>query len=107
MKKVKSFLPPTLITTPSGTYAVFGGNWISVPKTTTFEEVRNAWIPDRPATKKVVSKQNLTFNVSNSKGTDSYEVTYINGSWSCTCPGYGFRRKCRHIDQTKLKQNIK
>jgi hypothetical protein len=106
MKKVKSFLPPALITTPGGTYAVFGGNWISVPTTTTFEEVRNAWIPDRPKKEKSVVKD-VTVKISNSKGTDSYVVTYQRGMWSCSCPGFGFRRKCKHVDQAKLKLNIK
>ena len=23
------------------------------------------------------------------------------GVWSCTCAGYGWRRKCRHIEETK------
>ena len=106
MKKVKSFLPPTLIQTPRGTYAVFGGNWISVPSTTTLDEVRKAWIPDRPK-KSAPSSKSISVKISNSKGTDSYDVTYQQGMWSCTCPGFGFRRKCKHVDQTKLKYNIK
>lgn len=106
MQKVKSFFPPTLISTQSGTYAVFGSNWISVPATTTLDEVRRSWIPDRPIKSKSETKS-ISVKVLNSKGTESYDVAFRNGIWSCSCPGFGFRRKCKHTDQVKLKHNIK
>lgn len=36
----------------------------------------------------------------------NYVVTEINGSWSCTCKGYQFRRRCRHIDHIKDGQPL-
>lgn len=33
----------------------------------------------------------------------TYTVTLRNQQWSCTCSGYGFRRKCRHIEIAKTK----
>lgn len=30
-----------------------------------------------------------------------YVVTNDNEVWSCTCPGYKFRRKCRHVEEIK------
>ena len=42
--------------------------------------------------------------VTSSKGDKEYTVTKsIGGLWSCTCEGYGFRRRCRHIDEVKKK----
>ena len=46
-------------------------------------------------------KSNKVYKVKSSKGNSYYEVKMNNsGSMECTCPGYGFRRKCRHITET-------
>ena len=100
LPKIKSFLPPTLLDLPSGRFAVFGSNWIRVPNSITFEDVRAAWIPDRP--KKAIFKPG-SWQIKSSKGNASYTVDFKGGVWSCTCSGFGFRRKCRHIDQVKSR----
>ena len=42
---------------------------------------------------------NKVYKVKSSRGNAYYEVKMnASGSLECTCPGYGFRRKCRHID---------
>jgi hypothetical protein len=41
------------------------------------------------------------YQVVSSKGDKHYTVTYRNDSYSCSCPGYGWRRKCRHIESVK------
>lgn len=28
-----------------------------------------------------------------------YRITKNGGSYSCSCPGFGFRRKCKHVQQ--------
>jgi len=44
---------------------------------------------------------NKVYKVKSSKGNSFYEVKMnASGSMECTCPGYGFRRKCRHIAET-------
>lgn len=104
-KSIKSFMPPTLLDLPSGKWAVFGGNWISVPQSTTFEQVRAAWVPDRPKkAKAVTSTHQQSFQVPSSKGGACYVVEFKNNSWSCSCPGFGFRSKCKHVDN--IKQNL-
>ena len=46
--------------------------------------------------------KNKVYKVTSSKGDKEYEVKMnSSGSLECTCPGYGFRRKCRHIDYVK------
>ena len=48
------------------------------------------------------SIKNKVYKVTSSKGDKEYEVSVSSsGEFSCTCPGYGFRRKCRHIDYVK------
>ena len=45
-------------------------------------------------------KSNKVYKVKSSKGNSSYEVQMNNsGSLECSCPGYGFRRKCRHVTE--------
>lgn len=38
--------------------------------------------------------------VKGSKG-DSYLVSEVNGKLTCTCPGFQFRGKCRHVEECK------
>ena len=45
-------------------------------------------------------KSNKVYKVKSSKGNSFYEVQMNNsGSLECSCPGYGFRRKCRHVTE--------
>ena len=38
------------------------------------------------------------WTVAGSKGNE-YIVSLDSGRWSCTCPGHGFRGRCRHVDE--------
>ena len=43
---------------------------------------------------------NKVYKVTSSKGDKEYQVKVnSSGSLECECPGYGFRRKCRHISE--------
>lgn len=53
------------------------------------------YFPREVATETVVPKNSIT--VEGSRGS-KYLLTKIAGQWTCSCPGYGFRRKCRHLD---------
>lgn len=41
-----------------------------------------------------------TWRVAGSKG-DEYTVSLDRGRWACTCPGHGFRGRCRHVDELR------
>lgn len=100
LPKFKSVIPPAVVTLPTGTYVVCNGNWITVPKNTTAQEVQKNWVRD------TVKKEHVpdsSFQVKNSKGNGFYTVSVNNGSWTCTCSGFGFRRGCKHISQIKTK----
>lgn len=43
-------------------------------------------------------EQNRNWTVTGSKG-QSYTVTQEGVKYSCTCPGYQFRKSCRHIGE--------
>ena len=40
------------------------------------------------------------WTVAGSKGGE-YTVSLGSGRWSCTCPGHGFRGRCRHVDELR------
>ncbi len=44
--------------------------------------------------------KNAIYKVKSSKGDKEYIVQLnSSGSLECSCPGYGFRRKCRHLTE--------
>jgi len=95
---------PGIIVTESGTYIV-AGLWIKVPAGTTRSEIPN-YVTRKNYESKVPKKEqervveNKTYNVEGSNGS-VYDVK-VNGTyWSCTCSGFGFNRKCKHIDSIR------
>jgi hypothetical protein len=46
---------------------------------------------------KPVEEKRIEITVRGSKG-NSYTVVKEKGKKSCTCPGFGFRRTCKHIE---------
>jgi|TARA_R110000787_G_scaffold241225_2_gene347427 hypothetical protein len=48
-------------------------------------------------------KSNKVYKVESSKGGTFYEVTMNrSGSLECSCVGFGYRRKCRHVTDLTL-----
>ena len=41
----------------------------------------------------------LVWPVANSKGTDNYSITLESKGFTCDCPGFMFRGKCKHTQQ--------
>lgn len=98
--------PPALANLPSGRYAISGGTWLRVPDDTVFEDLPR-WMVVKPAQRKPDPVEARTWAVRGSKG-DEYTVTQsVSDSrqifFSCTCVGYGYRRKCKHIEGIKHK----
>jgi len=50
------------------------------------------------ADKNKIQCETKTWTVQGSKG-NRYVVVQEMNSWSCTCPGFQFRKSCRHITQ--------
>ena len=44
-----------------------------------------------------VSDEIITKSVVGSKG-DIYQVSNKSGQWTCTCPGFTFRKRCKHTN---------
>ena len=60
-------------------------------------------IDGRPYEYKADAIKTVTKIVQGSKGA-SYEVTVGMSGNKCSCPGFTFRGKCRHIDEALLQQ---
>jgi len=98
---VKVRMPPMLYTDMKGQrWAVSGQHWVAVPETSTLDTIGDymVHVPWTPAAKPTLVSQ--SWGVKGSKGNE-YTVTVSEDQWSCTCPGFGFRRKCRHIKEIK------
>jgi hypothetical protein len=110
-KQVVSLYHPTVVITTSGKYAVFSGarngegGWFNVPDTFTMEDALKRW-----KRLEVTQKPNINdawkWDVVNSKGNGSYTVKFDKAGWNCTCPGFSFRRDCKHVQQTKKSNNL-
>ena len=76
---------------PTGTYICPG--WIKIPDGTTRDDVmfENPW-----------PFVDTRFFVTEFVGaTGTYSVTISPAGNRCTCPGFSFRKKCRHIEEVK------
>ena len=105
-KPVKGTWPPILSRMPiSGQlYAISGATWIPVPEGTTLDDLDRYMTWKSNATQSAPEAPQLDrWTVEGSKG-NTYRVEAYNGLWRCSCKGYEFRRKCRHIEE--VKQNV-
>ena len=97
---IKVTWPPMLYTDMSGQkWAVSGQHWLEVPDTLTLDRVDEYMVVDQRFTP-AQSPDVRTYEVQGSTG-NTYTVTQDGDTWTCTCPGFGWRRKCRHITELK------
>jgi len=54
----------------------------------------------RAAVQETVNQDTETWLVAGSKGSQ-YTVARTRSTWTCTCPGFQFRKICRHITELK------
>ena len=94
--------PPALTTFGSDKYIMPG--WYKLPEDEHDIKLEDIAFYPYKADKPNIpdSNKNKVYKVKSSRGDKTYEVTInSSGEFSCTCPGYGFRRRCRHIDEVK------
>tara|TARA_R110001583_G_scaffold96407_10_gene240664 strand:+ start:257 stop:580 length:324 start_codon:yes stop_codon:yes gene_type:complete len=106
MNPVEVSMQPALFTSHTGIrYGIAGSVWIEVPVDTTLDELSEYMV--YKAREIAPAPGEKTWSVDGSKG-NVYTVKLSEGAYSCTCAGFGFRRKCRHIKEikTKTKQGI-
>ena len=102
-ERIEYYIPPTLLKLHNRRYVIIKGVWYPADESITQAMLYKIW--KRPIKKPEVkpSQEHLSLVVKSSTGKGTYTVEYKHDSWSCTCPAFGFRRKCKHIDQVKSK----
>lgn len=105
-KNIRSYrhhYSPSIFTIGDKCYTSTEEGWMEVPKETTLADLKLAWIDTSIKTKKSGSGKVEEFQVASSGKIVGkfYTVKNDNGDWSCNCSGFGFRRKCHHIEDTK------
>lgn len=53
--------------------------------------------PTKTQTQNIKKSSAKTYKVKSSRGNEVYTVTNNAGAWSCTCVGYQYHRRCKHI----------
>jgi len=98
--------PPALMNYGSAKYIMPG--WYKLPEEDHDIKLEDiAFYPYKPKKDNIPNiKSDAIYKVRSSKGDKVYEVKLNNsGSLECECPGYGFRRSCRHI--TEVQSSLK
>jgi len=105
---VTSIHPPTIVQTPSNRYVVYAGNdWTIVDDSFTLDMAMSNWKKLSLSIKETPAVADNVWEVENSKQNGYYTVTSQQGLWSCSCPGFGFRRDCKHVKLIKEKSEHK
>ena len=100
---VKGGLWPPALTTINGERYIMPGWYKLKPneETPNIEDI--AFYPYKAKKPNIPNiDRNKVYKVKSSRGDKEYQVQMdSSGSLACECPGYGFRRRCRHIDEVQ------
>ena len=103
-----SLMPPSIVNMIDKRFAVFTGNngpWIRIDKSVTLEDIRSVWKKWEPVKSaedirlEAEKPQSWEILASNKKST--YTVKLYQGRFSCSCVGFGYYKKCKHIEEAK------
>lgn len=89
---IKVRMQPALATMGGKRYAVSGSKRYPVPENTTMADLPRYMVVDRSVEDEQPRDR---WKVEGSNG-NQYTVTKVGNRLQCTCPGYGFRKKCKH-----------
>lgn len=84
-------------------YAKFGGDQVdkfSSPMNFSVRGRKFKKVPDRWNINLGQMLQGRSWNVIGSQG-DNYMVSESNKKWTCSCSGFIFRNRCRHVEQIR------
>ena len=90
--------PPVIISKDVHTnYVVNGGKWYDAPLNVTLDMVRSQWKRWRP--KGYIENTVAKYTKFRSSSSDAiYTVSEKNGFKTCDCPGFTYRKKCKHVN---------
>ncbi len=97
-------IPPYTMTLNGERYIMPG--WYKLSKDEDMPNIEDiGYYPYKPKKDNIPNiDKDKVYKVKSSKGNKEYEVKMNEaGNMVCSCPGYGFRRKCRHIAEALLQ----
>lgn len=89
--------------TPTGSFSITTGRKeypVAIIAIRNVIEIESAGKTLKASVKKTMPK---VWKVKSSRGNEIYTVTNNAGSWSCTCVGFQYHRRCKHILAKKGK----
>ena len=93
MNRVEVHMTPGIMKSAvSGKTYIVAGKWIEVPDGTTLADVDKYVVRAKRTTPTEVE----SWQVAGSKGNVYTIRRQDTGELTCSCPGFGFRRKCKH-----------
>ena len=104
MITIKGSMNPTVVKTNSGNFAVSGSNWVSVPNGTTLKDLN--WVDTTPKIKRTkLQKWEIKSPSKSRPGKFNTYLVKFDGTYSCSCLGYTYHRRCKHI--TKVSESFR
>lgn len=86
--------------------SAFDVDSLVVPEGTTLDQIK--WVDTRPKKKKVKKPKYLTREMSSSRGNKTYWTSVAtDGFKECTCSGFTYRRRCRHVKELFEELGVK
>lgn len=81
------------------------GGSIHIESDVDIQDALAIWVPYQLPLKES-NTSSIKYVIKSSSGS-TYNVMIENNQWSCTCSGFLFRKRCKHLDIAKEKHNIK
>jgi hypothetical protein len=107
---VISLMPPCIVNGYDKRFAVYTGttgSWIRITQDVTLDDVRSIWQKWEPVKteeqKRFEAEKPQSWEILASNKKSTYTVTLSHGNFSCSCVGFGFYKKCKHIEEAKKK----
>ena len=95
VEKATKFTPPNFVRIVTDFDSPVRIREIPIDRVTKLE-----YADGRDATIESVNTDTRTWSVEGSRGS-RYTVIRTRSTWTCTCPGFQFRKSCRHITELK------
>lgn len=89
-------MPPAIMKGNTGQTYIVAGKWIPVPDGTTREDMHKYVTYEQP-----VYDDIKTWQIASSSGSTYTVRCYNETRYTCTCVGFKFHKKCKHVTKVK------
>ena len=92
--------PPAIVHTVDGAFATAGNEPVKIPEDTPLDQLYSDY-NTKPLTRHGSIEEACLWEVTGSTGKKYTVERDMRGTYSCTCLGYSYRKKCSHIERTR------